>query len=122
MRALKIAMIAAAGLALTGCDYRRPTVESPGHSTTESKSFSGNISATGIFGGANVTALSLQCVGRIALTQGQAIVRDGCFSGDTNVVICTDASAPNPIKCAPAAGKLEISGSGSDVISYARLH
>jgi hypothetical protein len=36
------------------------------------------------------------------------------------VVICTDSTAPNPVKCAAVAGALLMQGTGSDEISYAR--
>ena len=80
-----------------------------------------NINTTGFLGDASVTINIGMCAGRVALTQGEATVRDACFTGDTNVVLCTDATAANPIKCAPTAGTLTISGSGGDIISYARV-
>jgi hypothetical protein len=62
-----------------------------------------------------------QCAGRIALENGSATVKDTCFTGDTNVVVCTDATAANPIRCTPGNGQLSISGSANDVISYVRV-
>jgi hypothetical protein len=62
-----------------------------------------------------------RCAGRVAMENGAATVRDSCFTGDTNVVLCTDVTAANPMRCTPEAGSLSISGSGSDVISYARM-
>ncbi len=79
------------------------------------------ISAAGVFGGANVNVNLGMCAGRIVLVQGEATVHDRCFTGDTNVVLCTDATSPNPIKCAPGDGTLAIAGTGSDVINYARV-
>ena len=61
------------------------------------------------------------CAGRTTLEQGIATVKDECFTGDSNVVLCTDNSAPNPVKCSPGKGELRIGGTGSDAISYARL-
>ena len=82
---------------------------------------SSDISAVGIFGGAQVTVGPVQCAGRTTLTQGSAQVKDGCFTGDTNVVLCTDVTNVNPVRCAPEAGSLLVAGSGSDVIAYARM-
>ena len=122
MNALRFAIAAASIAALAGCAHPRAVEGREGHPHGGNFDASGNISANAFFGGVNVTALQLECAGRVALAQGQAVVKDGCFSGDTNVVICTDATAPNPIKCAPSQGKLEIAGAGADVISYARVH
>jgi hypothetical protein len=48
-------------------------------------------------------------------------VKDACFTGDTNIVICTDATGINAVQCTPGAGSLLVGGSGSDVIAYARM-
>jgi hypothetical protein len=80
-----------------------------------------SINASGFLGDASVTINLGMCAGRVALTQGEATIRDACFTGDTNVVLCTDTTAASPIKCAPAPGTLTISGSGGDIISYARV-
>ena len=80
-----------------------------------------NINTAGFLGDANVTINIGMGAGRDALTQGEGTIRDDCFTGDTNVVLWTDATAANPIKCAPAPGSLTISGCGSDIISYARV-
>jgi len=81
-----------------------------------------SINAVGIFGGANVNLhTSIVCAGRIPLSNGNAIVKDACFTGDTNVVVCTDASNINPVRCSPGAGSLLIGGTGNDVVAYARM-
>ena len=80
-----------------------------------------NINTAGFLGDASVTINIGMCAGRVALTQGEATIRDDCFTGDTNVVLCTDATAASPIKCSPAPGTLSISGSGAHIISYARV-
>ena len=59
-----------------------------------------NINTTGFLGDASVTINVGMCAGRVALSQGEATIRDDCFSGDTNVVLCTDTTTPSPIKCA----------------------
>ena len=80
-----------------------------------------DIIANSFFGGVNVTAMDLVCAGRVQLAQGAATVKDACFTGDTNVVLCTDASSANAVQCAAANGKLELAGNGSDLINYARV-
>ncbi len=61
------------------------------------------------------------CAGQVALTAGAAAISDPCFTGNTNVVLCTDATAPNPVRCAPQPGSLSVAGTGSDVVAYARV-
>ena len=78
-------------------------------------------SARTFFGAANVRIQEAMCAGKIALTQGGASVRDTCFSGDTNVVMCTNESKPNPVRCKATSGVLTIEGTGEDVIDYARI-
>ena len=77
--------------------------------------------ATGFFGSANVHIMPAQCAGRVALTQGTGDVKDSCFTGDTNIVLCTDVTSINPVRCTPHNGSLSIGGTGSDVIAYGRL-
>ncbi len=80
-----------------------------------------DIIANSFFGGVNVTAMDLGCAGRVQLAQGAATVKDTCFTGDTNIVLCTDASSANAVQCAASDGKLELAGNGSDQINYARV-
>jgi hypothetical protein len=80
-----------------------------------------DISATGIFGGAVVNVSPASCAGRATLSQGSAHVKDSCFTGDTNIVLCTDVTNASPVRCAPSAGSLMVDGTGSDVIAYARM-
>ena len=110
MRAMIAILLAAGIFAGTSCRGLTP----------EGKR-SSDISAVGIFGGAQVTVAPTACAGRATLTQGSAEVKDGCFTGDTNVVLCTDVTNANPVRCAPEAGSLLVAGSGSDVIAYARM-
>jgi hypothetical protein len=81
----------------------------------------GNIRVTSVMGPANVSVMNNVCSGRIALIQGSATVQDSCFTGDTNVVVCTDATSPYAVKCAPGKGALLIEGHSGDVISFARV-
>jgi hypothetical protein len=78
-------------------------------------------SARTFFGAANVRVQEATCAGKIALSQGGASVHDSCFSGDTNVVLCTNETHPNPVRCKASAGILTVEGSGEDVIDYARI-
>ena len=122
MRSLVVAMAVSALIAGAGCGPG-PHLESsqrpgePGVASRESR----NIAATSVFGAAIVTATADLCAGRVRLAQGAATVNDTCFTGDTNVVLCTDASSANAVQCAAANGKLALAGSGSDLINYARV-
>jgi hypothetical protein len=48
-------------------------------------------------------------------------VSASCFTGDDNIVMCTDTTAPNPVMCRPNNGYLTVSGTIGDTISYVRL-
>ena len=61
------------------------------------------------------------CAGRVQLAQGAATVNDACFTGDTNVVLCTDASSANAVRCTASNGKLTLAGNAGDLITYARV-
>ena len=109
-----VALLAMGGLLLlSACDHPRYMHHGDAGGTA--------IAATGIFGGANVSVNLSVCSGRVSLTQGEATVRDSCFTGDTNIVLCTDTTSANPIKCAPSIGSLAVAGTGNDVITYARV-
>ncbi len=118
------AEVAAAAIALlTAAGCHHGPVPAPAHGRGEHPGVvaTDNISANSFFGDVKVTAMSAACAGRVQLAQGVATLKDGCFSGDTNVVLCTDSTAPNPVRCAAGDGQLEISGTGADVINYARV-
>ena len=106
----------------SGCG-RGPHPESPGRPGEAGSKVnqSRDIIANSFFGGVNVTAMDLGCAGRVQLSQGAATVKDTCFTGDTNVVLCTDASSANAVQCAASDGKLALAGNGSDLINYARV-
>ncbi len=91
-----------------------------GRGRTERPTFT-RLTANTVFGNSSVTDLTLVCAGRIALTQGVASINDNCFTGDTNVVVCTDSTSPSPVMCAPHKGSLAIAGTGTDTINYARV-
>jgi hypothetical protein len=99
---MRLAIVLALGLAMAGgCDRAK--------------------SASSVFGSANVHISETICAGKIALSQGSASVTDKCFSGDTNIVLCTNESHPNPVRCKAAAGVLTIEGTSGDMIDYARI-
>jgi hypothetical protein len=77
--------------------------------------------ANSVFGSVDIKETLDLCAGRVQLAQGAATVNDACFTGDTNVVLCTDASSANAVQCAASNGKLALAGSGSDLINYARV-
>jgi hypothetical protein len=112
-----LSMIALVG---SGCGHPPPH---PGAMAKhgESGSASSQINANSVFGGVNVTAMADLCAGRVQLAQGAATINDSCFTGDTNVVLCTDATAANAVECAAGKGKLALAGTGNDLISYARV-
>ena len=111
MRFMILPLLLIGALAATSC--RSPQA-------TRGKA-SSDISAVGIFGGAVVNVSPVACAGRISLNGGAAEVKDACFTGETNVVVSSDASSVSPVRCAPHGGGLSINGSGSDVIAYARV-
>ncbi len=121
----KTAVAAVFALGLAGCGPKLPPPAPQGHGhgpgAEAEKSFSDNISANTVFGANNITVLAHACTGKVRLDRGAALVNDACFTGDTNVVVCTDASAPNPVMCSARKGALAIEGAGSDEINYARL-
>lgn len=80
-----------------------------------------DMTALGLFGGASINVNHYLCAGRVTLSNGTAAVKDSCFSGDSNVVLCTDMTNANAVRCTPAPGELSIGGSGSDAISYVRM-
>ena len=113
-----IVPLAVAGLTLAAC---RETPH-PGRPPGDVKVSNDVVNAFGIFGGANVSFHSMiVCAGRVPLSQGSATVKDACFTGDTNVVVCTDTSSVSAVQCAPGAGSLQIGGNSNDVIAYARM-
>ena len=77
--------------------------------------------ANSVFGSVDVRQTANLCAGHVQLAQGAATVNDACFTGDTNVVLCTDASSANAVQCTASNGKLLVAGNGSDQINYARV-
>jgi hypothetical protein len=73
------------------------------------------------FGGSNVNVFSILCAGRVDLAQGSATVKDSCFTGDSNVVICSDITSANAARCEPGKAILTVEGHADDRIAYARV-
>jgi hypothetical protein len=73
------------------------------------------------FGGGNLQVFANVCAGKVRLTQGGATVNDLCFTGDTNIVICSDITSVNPVRCEPKRGTLVVEGHASDDIAFARV-
>ena len=120
MRPVIVALGLSALIAGAGCAPRphpAPPPGGPGAASYESR----NMGATSVFGDAKITATIDLCAGRVRLAQGGATVNDMCFTGDTNVVLCTDASSASAIQCTAGNGKLALAGTGSDLINYARV-
>ncbi len=121
------AAIIAFALTIQACGHPRPAPGKeplkPGEKTAEQTGWnaSNNISANSFFGGVSVRTAPNLCAGRIQLEQGSATVKDGCFTGDTNVVLCTDSTSASAIRCAAGAGSLQLTGAGNDLINYARV-
>jgi len=89
----------------------------PGSASKDSR----DVFANSVFGSVDVRETTNVCAGRVQLAQGNATVNDACFTGDTNVVLCTDASSASAVQCAATNGKLALAGNGSDLINYARV-
>jgi hypothetical protein len=77
--------------------------------------------ANSVFGSVDIKETADLCAGHVQLAQGAATVNDTCFTGDTNVVLCSDASSASAVQCAATNGKLVLAGNGSDQINYARV-
>jgi hypothetical protein len=116
-----IVPLALAGLTLAACHSRPPRaakMNPPG----DVKVSNDIVNAFGIFGGASVTKVTvIACAGRITLNNGSATIKDSCFTGDTNIVVCTDATSTSAVRCLPSAGALLVGGTANDVIAYARM-
>ncbi len=112
MRSVTIPLALAALLA-AGCHH--------GPGVSQGGAAASHLTALGLFGGANINVNQYLCAGRIALNNGSGAVKDSCFSGESNIVLCTDVTGANAVRCTPAPGELSIGGTGTDVISYVRV-
>jgi hypothetical protein len=109
-RVVLYTMAAAAGLIAAGCLQVAPQPPTP--PTT--------MSSWGPLGGFSMTS-GAPCSGKTTLTDGAALVSDACFTGADNIVMCTDTTAANALRCTPASGSLSISGGVGDTVAYARI-
>jgi hypothetical protein len=117
MRPAIVALAVSALLAVAGCgDGPHP----PAPSGSGPHDVHG-VWANSVFGSVDIKQTTDLCAGRVQLAQGAATVNDTCFTGDTNVVLCTDATSASAVQCAAANGKLALAGNGSDLINYARV-
>ncbi len=122
MRNIVIALAVSASVAGAGCGGGPHPAASqrPGETGAAPHDVRG-IWANSVFGQVRITATADLCAGRVRLVQGAATVNDACFTGDTNVVLCTDASSASSIQCTAGNGKLALAGTGNDLINYARV-
>lgn len=122
MRPVIVAFAVSALIACAGCG-RGPHPGASQHSGEPGAALNDfhGVSANSVFGSVDVKEMADLCAGRVQLSQGTATVHDTCFTGDTNVVLCTDASSANAVQCAASNGKLALAGNGSDLINYARV-
>jgi hypothetical protein len=124
MRASSTVVAALAVIALLGSGCGRGPHPEPAPGPGEHGASSNDVHgvwANSVFGSVDVKQTTNLCAGHVQLAQGNATVNDTCFTGDTNVVLCTDASSANAVQCAAANGKLVLAGNGSDLINYARV-
>ncbi|HVA69073.1 MAG TPA: hypothetical protein VNF45_07140 [Candidatus Binataceae bacterium] len=105
-----ITLLTLAGLTAAGCFQLQPQPAVPPTTMT----------SWGPLGSFTMSSGAV-CAGQTTVTEGTASVVDPCFTGNTNVVLCTDMTTASAVKCAPGAGTLVISGAKGDTISYARV-
>jgi len=117
-----VATLAVIALLGSGCGGgpRSETSQRPGNSGGGPHDVRG-VWANSVFGSVHVNQMTDLCAGHVQLAQGAATVNDACFTGDTNVVLCSDASSASAVQCAATNGKLVLAGNGSDKINYARV-
>ncbi len=106
-------------LAASGCG--NPSVNPKGGTKSGAPTDFLGIYSNSVFGASTIHIEPTVCAGRATLQQGEATVTDSCFSGDTNIVLCTNVTGLNPVRCTPRPGSLSIVGIGGDQISYARV-
>ena len=105
-----VAIFAVIGLMMAGCFQVSPQPALPPT----------NMTSWGPMGGFTMSSGTV-CAGHATLNGGYAAVNDSCFTSSDNIVLCTDTTAANPVKCMPAYGYLSIAGAASDTIAYARV-
>jgi hypothetical protein len=78
------------------------------------------MSTWGPMGGITMTSGST-CAGYTTISGRESSVGATCITGSDNIVMCTDATAANPVMCMPGSGYLTVSGTAGDTIAYARV-
>jgi hypothetical protein len=116
----KTVTVLACGLILGAMSCGNPAMPRADKKGGGSADFHG-IFSNSVFGASTINITPSVCAGRATLQQGSASVADSCFTGDTNVVLCTNVTGLNPVRCTPRQGSLAIVGIGDDQISYARV-
>lgn len=110
MRIICLLLLAIASTSAAGCYASFPPPPQPTPT---------NVTTWGPFGGMSIN--TGVCAGQVSLSGGLASVSDPCFTASTNVVICSDTTAANAVRCSAGPGSLSLSGTGSDVVAYARV-
>jgi hypothetical protein len=113
------AVIGVLAMLAAGCGH--PPVPPPSGHGEGDRSNNTVAASNSVFGTASTIIVTNVCAGQKQLTQGAATVEDDCFTGGTNVVLCTDMTSVNPVRCTPGPKSLSITGTGNDLISYARI-
>jgi hypothetical protein len=116
-----VAVFSLVALLGSGCGRGPRPEPPPGPGGPAAARESRDVFANSVFGRVDVKETGDLCAGRVRLAQGSATVNDACFTGDTNVVLCTDASSVNAVQCTAADGKLALAGTADDLINYARV-
>ena len=106
---ISVILLAILGLSAAGCFTYSAPAPPPTSMTAWSPTGSFSFSSGGT------------CAGQTNLVGGFATVNDPCFTSSYNVVVCSDNTMPNAVRCTPSIGSLSLSGTGSDSVSYARL-
>lgn len=96
--------------AATGCLSVQPQPSVPPTSMT----------SWGPLGGIAVSS-GTTCAGHQLLSGQSATITDACFTGNADVVLCTDTTAANAVMCSPGAGYLTMAGTPGDTIAYGRI-
>ena len=116
------ALAALALVALAGCTVNVPPGPSGRVQWSNYPNYYSGPPSSGVvnFGNANVNGGGAMCGGRTTLTAGVSTVTEPCFTHDA-VVLCTDTSSAKPVRCTPGDGYLSVSGTGSDIVAWARV-
>ncbi len=115
-----VLMLAVSGCGGCGRSSYPPNISAKDAGKGAGSDFHG-IFSNSVFGSSSIHIEPTVCAGRATLQQGESTVTDSCFTGDTNIVLCTNVTGLNPVRCTPRPGSLSIVGIGDDQVSYARV-